>query len=477
MIKLVRDIQPPPRSLPQAEDSVAFLAPLSHLEAIPTTMELSRIQNASPTFFSKYGLLFFFALALAYFEFIYAAWTFGGISADYVFHILFGIPAASVLFLISTLFSETINKYISGFILLLLIFFYSAQLVYYSIFNTPPQLYSIVGAGEATQFWDVVLSAVLKNGWALGLLFAPLLLIFCGKFRFVRLRPTAIGRVLALAFFCYGVAIFSMLPERDANFSRHSLYYRIASPELSIKKLGVFTTARLDLQRLIFGFEETEGATKTTSLAAMALAQIQPLAQAQPLPNEEPKSPTPATHNMLNIDFENLIANESDENIRAMHEYFAPMEPTQKNAYTGIFKGQNLVFITAESFSPYAISPELTPTLYAMSQEGFVFSNFYNPKWEVSTSDAEYVVHTGLIPKSGVWSMLKSSKNYLPFSPGNQFKKLGYLTKAYHNHDYTYYDRYKSMPNAGYDFKAVGYGLQIKDTWPESDLEMIEATT
>src|SRR3989344_2015685 len=100
MIKLVRDIQPPPRSLPQAEDSVAFLAPLSHLEAIPTTMELSRIQNASPTFFSKYGLLFFFALALAYFEFIYAAWTFGGISADYVFHILFGIPAASVLFLI-----------------------------------------------------------------------------------------------------------------------------------------------------------------------------------------------------------------------------------------------------------------------------------------------------------------------------------------------------------------------------------------
>lgn len=95
-----------------------------------------------------------------------------------------------------------------------------------------------------------------------------------------------------------------------------------------------------------------------------------------------------------------------------------------------MFKGDNLILITAESFSPYAISPELTPTLYKMSTQGFVFNNFYNPIWGVSTTDGEYVACTGLIPKSGIWSFYRSGRNAMPFVMGNQFKKLGYATKA-----------------------------------------------
>ena len=38
------------------------------------------------------------------------------------------------------------------------------------------------------------------------------------------------------------------------------------------------------------------------------------------------------------------------------------------------------------------------------------------------------------------------SEDYMP-SPGNQLRKLGYPTKAYHNHTYTYYKRtYPSQP-------------------------------
>jgi phosphoglycerol transferase MdoB-like AlkP superfamily enzyme len=112
-----------------------------------------------------------------------------------------------------------------------------------------------------------------------------------------------------------------------------------------------------------------------------------------------------------------------------------------------------------------------------MSNECFVFENFYNPIWGVSTSDGEYTTTTGLIPKSGVWSMSSSSRNDMAFCMGNQLSNIGYETKAYHNHSYTYYDRDKSHPNLGYDYVGKGNGLQITTQWPESDVEMMEQTT
>jgi len=157
-----------------------------------------------------------------------------------------------------------------------------------------------------------------------------------------------------------------------------------------------------------------------------------------------------------------------------MHQYFNSIPPTPKNEYTGKFKGYNLIFITAESFSPYAVHEDLTPTLYKLVNEGYNFTNFYNPIWGVSTTDGEYVACTGLIPKDGVWSFLKSSDNYLPFVMGNQLKNLGYNTVAYHNHSYKYYDRHLSHPNMGYEYKGIGNGLNVKKTWPESDIEMME---
>jgi len=122
------------------------------------------------------------------------------------------------------------------------------------------------------------------------------------------------------------------------------------------------------------------------------------------------------------------------------------------------------------------LSEELTPTLYKMANEGYQFTNFYNPIWSVSSSDGEYIATTSLIPKSGIWSMRRSGENSMPFALGNQLRKFDYETNAYHNHSGTYYGRDLSHPNLGYDFKAVDFGLDIEKRWPESDLEMIEET-
>lgn len=180
--------------------------------------------------------------------------------------------------------------------------------------------------------------------------------------------------------------------------------------------------------------------------------------------------------NILPIDFETLIATEKDDTIQKLHSYFASQTPTNKNEYTGMFAGYNLILITAEGFSPWAVDEYITPTLYQLTNEGFVFNNFYTPLWWSSTSDGEYVACTSTIPKSGVLSMYASGSNDMPFCLGNQLNKLNYACYAYHNHTYTYYHRDVSHPNMGYQYKGVGNGLEVTKTWPESDYEMMVET-
>ena len=65
---------------------------------------------------------------------------------------------------------------------------------------------------------------------------------------------------------------------------------------------------------------------------------------------------------VLNIDFEKLASTETKEAIASLHKYVASQTPAKENEYTGLFKGKNLIFITAEAFSAEVIDPQLTPT-------------------------------------------------------------------------------------------------------------------
>lgn len=153
-----------------------------------------------------------------------------------------------------------------------------------------------------------------------------------------------------------------------------------------------------------------------------------------------------------------------------------------------MFQGYNLIYLTAEGFSPYAVSQELTPTLYQLIHSGFVASNYYVPLWQTSTSDGEYVNLTGQIPYRQ-FSMRKSSQNKQPYSLPAYFAAEGVKSFAYHNNTLDYYDRHLSHPNLGYDFKAIKLGelsgpewesqifqMENADRWPASDLDMIKAT-
>ena len=242
-------------------------------------------------------------------------------------------------------------------------------------------------------------------------------------------------------------------------YSNKNLYYKTHVPKLTAKRMGFLTAMRLDLQRFIFGFEETL-VIETSS--------------------ENIEDSKDKGYNVTNINFENLIENEQDEAIKEMHEYFNTQEPTNKNEYTGMFEGKNLIVLVAESFSSLAIREDLTPNLYKLYKEGFQFDNFYTPVFPVSTADGEYITDTSLIPKEGVWSLKEIVGNYMPYSYANVFENIGYSSNAYHNHTATYYNRDKYIETMGYNsYLAVGTGLEDRmntSRWPNSDYEMINVT-
>ena len=193
---------------------------------------------------------------------------------------------------------------------------------------------------------------------------------------------------------------------------------------------------------------------------------------------EPPAPPVPVkTYNMMDIDFNAIIENTRSDTVKDVARYLSTVVPSKTNAYTGMFKGKNLILITAEAFSKELITPELTPTLYRMMTKGIHFTDYYQPAWGGSTSSGEFSVMTGIDPARGVNSIRETIGKNMGVTIGNRLKALGYFSRAYHNHDYEYYKRNLTHENLGYEkWIGVGNGMEVTKAWPESDLEMIDFT-
>lgn len=395
-----------------------------------------------------------------------------------IFSALFAASTALCIYLLTSFFRGWGRTLILGLTLGVTTILFASQFIYYKIFKTFYTVFSAQNGGQVLEFMNDILFMIRKNFLWLLLLFLPLVLFLVLKARSrkstYRFTWTERGISLALFVLFFGAALMGInLGDKEQN-SAFDMYYKNNYPVASVNQLGLLTSMRLDLQRTLTGFDPVVEAPPVVEVPQT------PGETPSETPVESPTEEPPKVYapNVMTIDFDQLLSQAgTDAELAKMHTYFKNREATLQNDFTGKYKGYNLILITAEGYSHYAVNKDVTPTLYKMTHEGVNFTNFYNPIWGVSTSDGEYVATTGLIPKSGVWSMYKSGSNAMPFAMGNQLRHIGYKTLAYHNHTYNYYNRDVSHPNLGYDYKGLGNGLQVRKTWPESDLEMMEVTT
>ena len=278
-----------------------------------------------------------------------------------------------------------------------------------------------------------------------------------------------------------GLAVFQLLGWALSAFGGASGYYTYEyTANAGIPNFGLATAVRLELEYAVAGAPVPPPDSfidDPVDTPPPAPTETGDLAED---PADDPgRRPVQSGPNVLDIDFEALVEAETNETVQGMHRYFASLTPSEKNGYTGMFEGKNLILITAEGFSPYAIDKDLTPTLYRLAHEGFSFSNFYQPDWTMSTTGGEFAVTTGLIPTwlSGDMAPAASAGKSMPLTLAHLFADRGYSVPAWHNHYYTYYGRDQYLSNFGYDYHGIGSGLELPHSvWPNSDLEMMEAT-
>ncbi len=469
-------------------------------------------------------------LAIIWFELVLKIMCLGTfIDANLPYIIMFSVPAGLFCSFFTSLFKRKVNSGLSVLIVLFFTLWYATQVCYFYTFTSFYVLDTLALAHTAiSNYTKESFAAVVNTAPTLLLLCVPLIvLILMGRtprekhfiekiihedienrrkaaiegqeeekkfrrafysfFRYSqgqRIFPRAGRRysafVFAVAVVLQMAAVFITYNSTGGILSARAVYTSAFSPPLGVVNFGMLTSTRIEVQRKLteYYFDNFENNKLDQEDSVTAAAEVQPEEQQQSEQENTQAQQHNSTYdtNTMDINFNSWAMQELNGELKEMHEYFAEREPTYKNEYTGIFEGKNLIFITAEAFWQYAVNEEYTPTLYKLVNEGFVFENFYNPLWWTSTIDGEFVACTGLFPSSSFKAFEASGENSMPFTMGNVLLGEGYKTTAYHNHTYNYYNRDISHPNMGYDYYGLGNGLYVTQTWPASDLEMMEQT-
>ena len=378
-----------------------------------------------------------------------------------VYSVAFSVSIATSFIAVLAIFSKFWWKCLWA-ILIFLVIIYGSQLYYYTNFKTFYTIYSLMNSSQITDFYREMIFLIVRHWYYFILMAVPIIPFFYlnKKFKSFHFFLETKGVLVLFASAFHIILLVFTLNSQD---SVRQLYLTNTQMTQSIRQYGLLTSMRIDAREY----------------AKEILPYLEPNREAIPIiDNPDPPSPPDpeVEYNVMSINWDMLISRTRDDVLLNMHEYFRLQTPSNQNEYTGLFKGKNLIVITAEAYSHYAVDPNVTPTLYHMANRGIVFENFYNPVWGVSTSDGEYVVLTSLIPKTGVWSMAESYQNNMMMTYARLLEGSGYHNMAFHNHTYTYYRRHLSHPNLGYEYIGVGNGLELSRVWPPSDLEMMEQT-
>lgn len=400
-----------------------------------------------------------FPAAFLYYEILFK--LFGNINSGKIIPIfLFAIGTGLLAGAVSLLIRKKVFRFIytEGVLFILAVIFITEAFVgkAFQTFMAPSSL--LTGAGNVAEDFLSVVFTTIFSGWYVILIY----LLPMGLIAYYRRKLFWDYRYLSPSIGCVFVLSILFFITGHLTALGQPVYTNEYQFDSSVRNMGVFTTFSVELRHSIFG------GNKNDEFVVVNDSEEELIEKEPEIIYEE---------NILDIDFNALASSASETAVANLDTYLDAQNGSKQNEYTGLFEGKNLILITAEAFSPYAVSEELTPTLYRMMHKGFYFSDYYQPAWGGSTSTGEYSVLMGLIPTNGVKSIRKTEGHNLYMTIGNQLSRLGYYSAAYHNNSYTYYSRNTTHPNFGYStYTAMGNGMEagVTNCWPQSDLEMID---
>ena len=415
--------------------------------------------------------LLLFCLTGVYVELCLHLCVFGSMDRYAGYPVLFGLLGGALCTLVVSSLPKVLRQITGVLLVAAQVLLAEVQLVYHCIFGDFMPVSQIgMGGNVVVNFNSQLLYGIRQNLLKILLLLLPLIaVILCLILRRAQALKLRLRWKQTMASFAVLLALLLtvtglMYVGRDNAFSAYRTFTNVnTSTDSSYKKIGMLATTAQELRYMLFS---GSGSIMITP-SSLNISDV-------------PRTYSSNSYNVIeSIDF-TALANSTDSDIlKATDEYLSNATPTRKNNYTGLLKDYNLITICAESFCPWFISEELTPTLYKLSHTGILFENYYGTFQSVTTN-GEYTMCMGLYPDMSRTktdsSFNVAGTNYLPFCLGNALKGMGYQAWAYHDYIGDFYNRNITHANMGYTFKAPDSGLDVKIDWPSSDLEMMEAS-
>ena len=418
------------------------------------------------------GDLLLFCLTGVYVELCLHLCVYHKVDRQIIYPILFAL-IGGIIFSLLTSYLPRILRQIVGILLVTVeVLFAEVQLVYQCIFGSFMPISQVsMGENVITNFNSQLVYGIIRNLPRILLLLLPLLAaILCLVLRKVpalkqRLRWKQAQASFAMLLVLVLVTAGLLFVGRNKPFSVYKTLANVnTSTDSSYKKVGMLATTVQELHYMVSGGEDEVTYFTPSSLETSTAQQTY----------------TSNSYNVIeDIDFAKLAGSTDSAILKATDEYLAKITPSRKSNYTGLLKDYNLITLCAESFCPWFISEELTPTLYKMTHTGIIFKNYYG-SFQSVTTNGEYTMCMGLFPDMSRTktdsSFNVAGTNYLPFCLGNALNEMGYTSYGYHDYIGDFYNRNITHANMGYNFKAADSGLNVKIDWPSSDLEMMEAS-
>jgi len=122
----------------------------------------------------------------------------------------------------------------------------------------------------------------------------------------------------------------------------------------------------------------------------------------------------------------------------------------------GTAKGKNIVLISMESTQNFVIhqkvnGQEITPFLNSLIKDSYYFSNIYDQTAQGKTSDAEFMIDTGLYPLPSGSVFVRRPENVFESLPRILKKEDGYKSFVFHGNTPEFWNRKQAYKTFGYD--------------------------
>jgi len=172
--------------------------------------------------------------------------------------------------------------------------------------------------------------------------------------------------------------------------------------------------------------------------------------------------------------FDRVLASKADaENV----EKFLYKHSDEKDASFGMAKGRNVVLISLESTQNFVINrkldgKEITPFLNKLIKDSYYFNNIYDQTAQGKTSDAEFMIDTGLYPLPSGSVFVRRPNNTFQSLPRILKEESDYDSYVFHANDASFWNRNQVYESLGYkrfyskpkyevnEENSVNYGLK-----------------